>query len=469
MSTTKEQLLDRLQPFGQEHLLHFWDQLSAAHQAQLAEQIQGIDFAQIAQLYREATSPQAETTDHAERARRAERPPAIRLSEQTAAVTAQARERGEQALRAGKVGVVLVAGGQGTRLGFDHPKGLFPIGPLSQACLFQILFEKILASRRRYGANIPLYIMTSPATDAETRAALAKHEQFGLPAADVQVFCQGTMPAVDAKSGQLLLEEPGRLFLSPDGHGGMLPALAHGGALADIQRRGIENLFYMQVDNPLVAVLDPAFIGHHLEAQAEVSTQVVAKKTPVDRVGNVVTLDGQVQIIEYSDLPNDVAELRMPDGSLKFWAGNIAVHVFDVAFLERMSAAGGKLPFHFASKKVPFVDDGGKLVEPAKPNAIKFEQFIFDLLPAAHRSLVVEVDERAVFAPVKNAPGAAGDTPDSVRQQMIDLHRSWLAAAGAQVDNGAKVEISPLFALDAEEVRRKIEPGLQVVADRYFH
>jgi UDP-N-acetylglucosamine/UDP-N-acetylgalactosamine diphosphorylase len=463
----KGQLDERLQPHGQNHLLRFWDDLSPAERDVLVQQIEGINFGQIAQLYEQARSTGA-SDSHAASASRAEPPPAIRLAEQQGAAAAEARTRGEQALRGNKLGVVLVAGGQGSRLGFDHPKGLFPIGPVSNACLFQILFEKLLAVRRRYAADIPLYLMTSPATHEETLAALGKHRFFGLRAADVFVFCQGTMPAVDAETGRLLLEDKGRLFLSPDGHGGKLRALARSGALDDIRRRGTEQLFYMQVDNPLVEVCDPLFIGYHLAAAAEVSTQVVAKHNPRDRVGNVVSIDGQVQIIEYSDLPDDVAEQRSPDGSLKLWAGNIAVHVFDVAFLERMSGGGGRLPFHFARKKVSCIDDEGKLAEPAEPNAIKFEQFIFDLLPAARRALVVEVDEHAVFGPVKNASGAERDTPETVRRQMIELYRSWLASAGVVVDEGIAVEISPLFALDAGEVAKKVAPGLRVTADRYF-
>jgi UDP-N-acetylglucosamine/UDP-N-acetylgalactosamine diphosphorylase len=467
---SKEKLLEQLRPAGQEHLLQFWDELSSDEQSAFARQIEGIDFRQIAELAGQAKNESpAAGQDHAARAKRAEPPPAIRLSEQgQGQAYERARQRGEQALRDGKVGVVLVAGGQGTRLGFDHPKGLFPIGPVSEACLFQILFEKLLAARKRYNAAIPIYIMTSPATHEDTIAALEKHARFGLPAQDVIVFCQGTMPAVDAKSGKLLLAERGSLFLSPDGHGGMLRALARGGALADIERRHIEQLFYMQIDNPLVVVCDPLFIGYHLNAGAEVSTQVVAKQKPLDRVGNVVSVDGQVQIIEYSDLPDDVAELRQPDGSLKLWAGNIAVHIFDVAFLKRMSAGGGRLPFHFAHKKVGFVDPSGSKVEPEKPNAIKFEQFIFDLLPEAKKSLVVEVDESAVFAPVKNGEGAERDTPTTVRRQIVALHRDWLEKAGAKVSEGVDVEISPLYALDADEVSRKINEGLEVTSDRYF-
>jgi len=467
---SKDQLLDRLRPYGQEHLLRFWDALAPAERAILASQIDAVDFAQLSALAEQArlaTQPAAQ--DHAARARRAEPPPAIRLAAQEdEAALSHARSRGEKALREGKLGVVLVAGGQGTRLGFDHPKGLYPIGPLSQASLFQILFEKLLAVRRRYGADIPLYLMTSPATHDETLEALDEHQRFGLPADDVFVLCQGTMPAVDAETGCLLLEEKGRLFVGPDGHGGMLRALDHSGALADIHRRKLEQLFYFQVDNPLVVVCDPVFIGYHLKAGAEVSTEVVAKQTPIDRVGNVVSIDGQVQIIEYSDLADDVAAQRLPDGSLKLWAGNIAVHVFDVTFLDRMCAGGGQLPFHFARKKVPYIDDSGRHAEPAAPNAIKFEQFIFDLLPAARRALVVEVDEKCVFAPVKNGPGSAKDSPETVRAQMIELHRQWLRHAGATVADGIAIEISPLFALDATELAKQIEPGLRVAADRYF-
>jgi len=471
MSTPqKAEILDRLHPYGQEHLLRFWDELTADKRATLARQIASIDFAQIAALYEQAVAPgQAGAGDHAARARRAEPPPAIRLDEQRAGHAAvEARQRGEEALRAGKIAAVLVAGGQGTRLGFEHPKGLFPIGPISQASLFQILLEKVLAARRRYGADIPLYVMTSPATHDETVAALERHERFGLPKKDLTIFCQGTMPAVDEGTGNLLLEEKGRLFLSPDGHGGMLRAMARSGALAEMRNRGLEQLFYSQIDNPLTCVCDPLFIGYHLAAGAEVSTQVVAKHQPLDRVGNVVSVDSCVQIIEYSDLPDDVAALRAADGSLKLWAGNIAVHVFDVAFLDRMSQGGGQLPFHFARKKVPYVDNAGRAVDPPAPNAIKFEQFIFDLLPAARRSLIVEVDEQAVFAPVKNGSGAEKDTPETVRAQMVSLHRQWLESAEAKVDKGVLVEISPLFALDAAEVAAKIDRRLHVTADRLF-
>ncbi|MDZ4820580.1 MAG: UTP--glucose-1-phosphate uridylyltransferase [Planctomycetota bacterium] len=459
----------RLNAAGQAHLLQFGSELNAVQRQSLQAQIEGIDLDLIARLYRQTDAAQ----DWSEMARRAEPPPAIRLNQTVASETMTAALRGRAALDGGQIGVVLVAGGQGTRLGFDAPKGIYPIGPVSGASLFQILLEKVAATAQRHGRSIPLFVMTSPATHVATIEYLEASNRFGLPAEDVQVFCQGTMPAVDIKSGKLLLAEKDQLALSPDGHGGMLSAFARCGGFETCQRRGIEQLFYMQIDNPLVSVCDSEFIGHHLIARSELSTQVVAKQNPLDRVGNVVTVAGRMMIIEYSDLPNDVAELRNPDGTLKLWAGNIAVHLAEVAFLRRMVESADSLPFHIAKKKVAYIDELGQRIEPEQPNAIKFERFIFDLIPAAERSLVVEVDATKEFAPLKNAAGEPKDSPETVRAQMIALHRNWLELAGFVVDAGVAVEISPRFALDAEEVAAKVATQgltteLHVTQPRYF-
>jgi UDP-N-acetylglucosamine/UDP-N-acetylgalactosamine diphosphorylase len=221
----------------------------------------------------------------------------------------------------------------------------------------------------------------------------------------------------------------------------------------------------------LVGVCDAEFLGYHLLSGSEMSTQVVAKQTPRDNVGNVVEIDGRVRILEYSDLnplPDEIVLRQEADGSPVFWAGNIAVHVIDVAFLQRMAASSESLPFHVAHKKVPYVDEAGKLVEPEQPNAMKFERFIFDLLPAAERSIVMEVEEAAVFAPLKNAPGAQRDSPERVQAQMMALHRDWLRSAGVRVADDLPLEISPLFALDAEELRAKMNAGREVNAATYF-
>jgi UDP-N-acetylglucosamine/UDP-N-acetylgalactosamine diphosphorylase len=278
---------------------------------------------------------------------------------------------------------------------------------------------------------------------------------FGLPPADVHFFQQGVMPAVDRPSGRLLLASKHELALNPDGHGGILAALARANLLEEMRRRGIDYLYYHQVDNPLAQVCDPAFLGYHVVRQCEVSTKVVAKLGPGERMGVVVEVDGRAQIIEYSDLPAEAAARRNADGELLHWAGSTAIHIFSRAFLERLSAEGVALPFHRAVKKVPFVDESGRRVEPATENAVKFEQFIFDVLPLAERSLVVEARREEEFCPLKNKTGDF--SPDFVRSGMSRRAATWLRAAGLAVPDGLPVEISPLYALDAEELAAKVD------------
>lgn len=461
----KQELLNRLTPLGQQHLLHFWDQLDAGQRASLSRQIESIDLPLLDRVFRSHDDHAAVRTlaDHAQS------PPAIRLrSEHNPFSAADARHAGRALLGAGEVGVLLVAGGQGTRLGFDHPKGMFPIGPLSGRSLFQIFVEKMRAVARRYGAPLPLYLMTSHATHQETLDFFSAHNRFGLPAEDLFIFRQGTLPAADAQTGRLLLESPDRLFASPDGHGGMLAALSRSGGLADMRRRGLRHLFYFQVDNPLVDLASAEFLGYHRLSGSEMTTQVVAKQDPLEKVGNVVLADGAVRVIEYSDLPDDVARRRAPDGSLAIWAGSIGVHAIDVAFLERMAARDDSLPLHRARKKVPYLDASGQLVKPQEPNAVKFERFIFDLLPAARNAIVVEVDPAEAFAPLKNGPHEPKDNAHTVQAQMLAQHLRWLQQAGVEVGPGVRVEISPLLAMDADQVRQKFPSGTRITADKYY-
>ncbi len=464
-------MLAILRHFGQEHVLGFWTRLDAEQQQSLARQIRGIDFPLIQKLY----AQRHDQSNFRDLASRAGQPAAFRLGAvKNRFSLGEARKRGHQALAAGQVGTILVAGGQGTRLGFDHPKGLFSIGPVSGRTLFQIHIEKILATACRYGVRIPLYLMTSPATHEETLGFLAAHDRFGMAEEDLHVFCQGTMPVVDAATGQLLLEAPDRLAVSPNGPGGMLAAFAESGAMADAEDRGIRQLFYFQVDNPLVDIAGAEYIGYHILSGAEMTSQVIAKRDPLEKVGNVVDVDGRLLVIEYSDLPDDIARKTNPDGSLAIWAGSIAVHVFDLDFLSRAKGQVDSLPYHFAQKKVASIDvDHGYMVpgcrvEATKPNAIKFERFIFDLMPSARNAIVVEVDPDSAFAPLKNASGAAADTPESVMAQISNLHRQWLREAGVEVADGIAVEISPWFALDAEEMRGKVRPGLKITGPTYL-
>ncbi len=455
----------RLAEAGQSHLLQFWETLSAASQSKLMAQLADVDFDQLQKLVAGAGAE----VDWAALADRAVSPAAIRLNSTDNPFTREeALPVGEAALREGKVGVVVVAGGQGSRLGFPHPKGMYPLGPVSQRTLFQIHADRLIGSARRFGVSIPFFLMTSPATHEETVAYFEANDHCGLDPQDLIIFCQGTMPAIDRESGQLLLAEKDSLFLSPDGHGGTVAAMSKSGCFDLMKERGVEYLFYYQVDNPLVAIADPELIGYHILAKSEMTSQVVAKIDPQEKVGNVVSVDGQLQIIEYSDLPAASAERRNDDGSLAIWAGSIAVHVFDVEFLNRMVAQADSLPFHRASKVVPYVDADGNRVTPESPNAIKFERFIFDLLPSAKNALVVEIDEAEGFAPLKNAAGAPKDTEATAQAAMVNQHRSWLEEAGVAVADGVQVEISQAFALDAAELATKVEKGSKIEADQYF-
>jgi len=314
--------------------------------------------------------------------------------------------------------------------------------------------------------------MTSPATHAETQEYFAANRNFGFPREDVSFFCQGTMPALDLATGKLLLERPGRLFASPNGHGGTLTALADGGLLDQLRQRGIRHVFYFQVDNPLVKVADPVFLGHHLAARAEVSSKIVRKLGPTDKLGNLVLVNGRCTMIEYSDLPEALARQTDEHGRLRIWAGSPAIHIFDLDFLDRVTWGATRIPFHVARKKVPYLDANGVVQQPARENALKFEMFIFDVLPMAERSIVVETGRREEFEPLKNATGP--DSPATVRQAMSNLAADWLEKAGVAVprqpngDVAAPLEISPLFALDATELASKVDRGMKIEGPTYL-
>lgn len=452
-------LHDSLRRHGQEHVLAFWDKLSDAQRQGLVAQLKTLDLDQLRKLYDQRDKPP--TTIPPERIQ------ATPVVAHDAPENADRARLGEDLLRRGAVAALLVAGGQGTRLGFDHPKGMYVVGPVSKKSLFQIHVEKVLAAGRRYGKPMPLLIMTSPATHDETLTYFREQRYFGMPEREVFFFCQGTMPALDLATGKLLMESPGELFLGPDGHGGTLTALATSGLLDKMKTRGIEQVSYFQVDNPLVKIADPVFLGHHVAARAEVSSKAIAKRGPKEKVGVFAQVDGRCVIVEYSDLPDELAHATDETGRLRLWAGSPAIHLFAVSFLERMTKDPDSLPFHIARKKVPHVDARGVPVEPTKENALKFERFIFDVLPAAERWLVVESTRETEFAPLKNATG--DDSPATVESALLAQATQWVTQAGGVVAPGSKVEISPLYALDAQELAGKLPKGTRIEGSTYLH
>jgi UDP-N-acetylglucosamine/UDP-N-acetylgalactosamine diphosphorylase len=460
MNTEELSLSDRLAEAGQSHLLRWVDELAPAEREKLKKQIGLIDFPTITSLSNAQSSNTEEAAqEHKEMALRAKQPSnLVRLpvSDEQRAERLEAFQYGEQLLAAGKVGVILVAGGQGSRLGFSQPKGMFAIGPVSDRTLYQVLAEQLLARSRRAGTAIPYFIMTSEATHTETIQFFDEHNHFGLNPDDIFFFQQGFMPAVDADTGQILMTEKDQIAVSPNGHGGMLQALSGANLLKEMQSRNVEFLYYHQVDNPTAIVCDPEFLGLHAVQNSEYSTKVVAKVHPTEKMGVVVDVDGQTQIIEYSDLPADLADKTDENDSPLFWAGNTAIHIFNREFLERMTAMDDPLPFHQAHKKVAYLNNEGDHVSPESENAYKFERLIFDALTHARCALVVETDREREFNPVKNKEG--NDSPETSRAALNRLSSNWLQEAGAEIAEGVEIEISPLFALDANEVKQQILP-----------
>jgi UDP-N-acetylglucosamine/UDP-N-acetylgalactosamine diphosphorylase len=455
-----ERLRAKLAPFGQEHVLRWWPELTEQERTELAAEIESIDLAELQRLFLEwQTTPTPAPFDWNE----VEPPEVLRPATTFAAweEEQQASAIGERALRQGEVAICLVAGGHGSRLGHPGPKGTYPIGPVSNRSLFQVHAEKVLALSQRYEVPLRFYIMTSPDNDAATRSWFTEHRYFGLPPEQVVFFSQGTLPALDKNTGRLLMRSKFHLALGPNGHGGFLAALRDASILEEIQQRGVRWLFYFQVDNPLVKIADPLFLGQHIRANADVSVKVVRRRHAQEKLGQVIRYRGRYHLVEYTEIPLEYQSRRDATGSFWLDAGNTAIHVFSVAFLQRLIQQKTVLPYHGAIKKVPFLSDTGELVEPEEPNAVKWEQFIFDVLPLARRVLIVETSRREEFEPLKNASGE--NSPETVRAALSELYASWLEQAGVAVPRTPQgqvrvpIEISPLVALDAGDLRGQVE------------
>ncbi|RLT10762.1 MAG: UDPGP type 1 family protein [Planctomycetota bacterium] len=452
--------------------------LSQPDQGQFLQQVSSVDWPQVAQLVEanlmgqssEASALDASLLKPADVV-------GLPSAESEDESARQAAIEGQSMLRAGAVGVVIVAGGQGSRLGFEGPKGVYPIGAVTGASLFFFHARKVLALSRKYGKPVPLMIMTSPENDAASQLHFQSNDYFGLNPEHVRFFTQGQMPAVDRITGEPLFASSSRLALAPDGHGGCLYALSRAegsdglSAIDWAEQFGVRTLFYFQVDNPLVKIADPLFLGLHRQAAAEVSFKVVSKQQPEEKVGVVCqSLDGRKLVIEYSDLPETLARQRATSGALAYRSGSIAVHLFETEFLKRLAVGATRLPFHKAIKKVSHWDPhAGQFHEVQAPNAVKFEAFIFDTLPLAERSLIVETDRLQEFEPLKNATGP--DSPSTVRAAMSRIAARLVAESGVEVpldDQGEPlfaIELDPCFEVDLNQLKTRLGPGLKLTGD----
>jgi len=461
-----------LRHHGQSHLLRFRDELTQPQQAALLEQLAGIDFDLLDRLIdRYVTkAPRAAISEDIVPPRIF---PARPADETQAEEYRRARRRGADLLAQGKVAAFVVAGGQGTRLGYEGPKGCFEATPVAHKPLFQVFAEQIQASADRAGRPIPWYVMTSPANHMPTRDFFRRNNYFALNPDDVMFFPQDTMPAVGF-DGRLMLESKGLLAVSPNGHGGSLLALRAGGALDDMSARGVELISYFQVDNPLVRCVDPLFLGLHDLHGAEMSAKALLKRDPLEKLGNFCLVDGKVTVIEYSDMPEKLARATSKDGRLRFSAGSIAIHVLSRSFVERLTEGGQcQLPYHRAEKPRACINEQGRLVTPEKPNTVKLEMFVFDAMPMARETVILETLRSEEFSPIKNAEGE--DSPTTSLHDQVARAAAWLEAAGGTVPRdadgqvAAAIEISPLFADSAEQLARRIDPDLTIKSGQQLY
>ncbi len=456
--------MEKYRSYNQEHVLNGWSVLSTEQRISLLHQLSNVDLELIQNLVEKYILNGLQKSETEVKFS----PTEVISIPQTPEDLEKAKaavQYGEEIIRSGKVGLVLVAGGQGTRLGFTGPKGKYPVTPVKNKSLFQIHAEKVLALSRRYQTRLPWYIMTSEINDEETKTFFAKNSYFGLNQSDIFFFQQNMIPGVN-ESGKLLLQSQYRIFTNPDGHGGILGALKSSGALKDMANRGLEQFYYFQVDNVLLKICDPVFIGYHTKANSDMSCKVVQKKNPEEKVGVVVYSNEKLTVLEYSDLPKELMFARNEDGSLIYGAGNIAVHMLSYSFIEKLTNGSLSLPYHRAHKKIPYLNESGEKINPNEPNGYKFETFIFDALQYAANPVVMEVNRKEEFSPVKNTNG--DNSKLTANQAMCNLFGFWFEKAGVDVPRDTatgnvlgKVEISPLYALDENEFVNKANSELQ--------
>jgi len=440
-------LRSKLTAAGQEHLLQFWEELDTEEKQELYNELSELDLDEVLEYFQRTV---AEMSSAGEKLDDKMQPLTESQCGSMAASTdselAQYETLSLEEISKSHVGILLLAGGQGTRLGTSYPKGMYDVGLPSSKTLFQLQAERIrsleILAEKKTGVKgaITWYIMTSASTIQPTLDFFAKNQYFGLKKENVVVFQQGTLPCFTFE-GKMILGAKHKLSIAPDGNGGLYRALRREGILDDMKSKGIQFIQLYCVDNILVKVGDPLFMGYCLSKDAECANKVVRKGFPTEAVGITCKVAGHYQVVEYSEITQKSAEKRNPDGSLTYSAANICIHFFTFEFLNRIVMENERsLEHHVAKKKIPFINNEGVLVKPEKPNGIKMEKFVFDVFKFANKFVVWECYRDEEFAPLKNAEGASDFTPTHCRNALLALHQKWLRIAGAKLINEDGVE-----------------------------
>ncbi len=400
-----------LKKYGQEHILAYYDRLDDAEKAELLSQIEMTDFSVLENLSEENNAS----------SKRGKFEP---LGAVTIEDIARNRETyysaGSEAIKEGKVAAVLLAGGQGTRLGFDKPKGMFNIGISKELYIFECLMNNLMKVVKDTGVYVPLYIMTSEKNHDDTVNFFEEKNYFGYDGKYVKFFIQDMAPSVDF-NGRIYMESRSCISISPNGNGGWFSSIVRAGLLKDIKKKGIEWINVFAVDNVLQQIADPCFIGAVINSGSQSGSKVVSKVSPDERVGVLCLEDGRPSIVEYYEMTEEMRTLTTDDGQLAYKYGVILNYLFKVDRLEDIIAE--KMPVHVVEKKIPYMDNNGSFVIPDKNNGYKFETLVLDMVHLQESCLPYEVERSREFAPVKNAEGvdSVESARELLRQNGIDL------------------------------------------------
>lgn len=398
--------IETLKQYGQEHIVRLLEKLDEENKQELIEQIGHIDFHQMMELY-ENTKKEVEIKEN-----KIEAIPYLDKSKLTNEQTSEFNKLGEEILKNGQYAVVTMAGGQGTRLGHTGPKGTFKLDVYGKGkYLFEILIENLKEANNKYGATIPWYIMTSKENNAQTVEFLEKNNYFGYDKNYVTIFTQSELPLVNTE-GKFLINKEFKIKEASDGNGGTYSSLRASGALADMKERGIKWVFIGSVDNALLKMADVTLLGMAIEKNVQIASKSVVKANPHERVGVFCKMNGHPKVIEYTELPEKMAEEVDENGELKYGESHIMCNLYSIEAIEKISQE--PLMYHSAFKKNSYIDENGKEIVPEEPNSYKFESFIFDAFEFFDDIAILRGKREDDFAPVKNKEGV--DSPKTAKE-----------------------------------------------------